>query len=304
MHYSVLHGFWLVFADAGQYYDSICPVLISMRVPVLTYHATRVAGDEYQQNDHVALMHDLRLIHALGFQVITLEQMVGNLLGRRTERLERAVVLTCDDGCDLEVEDRHYPGVGLQSSFLNILKIAEQDLGLTYRPSMSSFVIADPQARRKMDDECLFGQQWMSDDWWYAVQAEHYLSIECHGWDHNHAILGETGFDGMSTGNFYDVDSKIRAAYQVDQALAFINQKITPQYCRHFAYPYGHVSEYLRSQYFPENAERLGLEAAFGTAPGYVGRASDRWNLPRFVSGWHWKSSEELKAILLASEQE
>ena len=26
---------------------------------------------------------------------------------------------------------------------------------------------------------------------------------------------------------------------------------------------------------------------------------SDRWNLPRYICGWHWKSPETLRTILL-----
>ena len=50
-------------------------------------------------------------------------------------------------------------------------------------------------------------------------------------------------------------------------------------------------------------AQRLSGEkgttlVAFGTEAGMMKADSDRWNLPRYVCGWHWKSSEELIAIL------
>ena len=135
------------------------------------------------------------------------------------------------------------------------------------------------------------------------MQLEKYFSIESHGWDHNHTVLGATGFDGMQAGNFFEVDTYRRATYQVEQSLEFINQKIKPAHCRFFAYPYGHVPDYLKLDYFPENAGRLGLDAAFGTEPGYITKSSDRWNLPRYVCGWHWKSTEQLKLILLESQR-
>lgn len=268
-----------------------------MRIPVLTYHASTVAGYDYQQNDHVALSADLDLINELGFHVVSLASVIDHMLGRATYDLANSVVLTCDDGCDLEVDDVDYPGIGPQAGFLNIMKKAHASFG--WQPTMTSFVIADPDARQKMDKECLHGLGWMSDDWWQTVQIDQYFSLGSHGWDHNHPVLGLAGFDGMNTGSFHDVDSSVRASYQIEQSLHFINEKIKPDRCRYFAYPYGHVPDYLRTEYLPENAARLGLDAAFGTQPGHITQHGDIWNLPRYVCGWHWKSREELKAILL-----
>lgn len=272
-----------------------------MRIPVLTYHASTVGGHDYDNNDHVALTEDLRLIHKLGFRVVRMIDVIDHMLGRANHDLTNGVVLSCDDGCNLEVADVDYPGIGWQSSFLSILKQAHADFG--GQPTMTSFVIADPNARKKMDEFCLYGQDWMSDDWWHGVQFDNYISIESHGWDHNHAVLGTAGFDDMQTGSFFEVNCYLRATYQVEQSLDFINQRIKPSYCRLFAYPYGHVPDYLKLDYFPENAGRLGLDAAFSTEPGYITKNSDRWNLPRYVCGWHWKSTEELKRILLGSQQ-
>lgn len=270
-----------------------------MRIPILTYHAANVAGHSYEQNDHIALAQDLQLIHDLGFRVVRLRDVIDHMLGRVNHDLYKAVALTCDDGCDLEVNDADYPGVGWQPSFLSILKAAHDKFGTL--PCMSSFVIADPAARKKMDETCLFGKDWLSDTWWLQAASEKYFTIESHAWDHNHAVLGEHGFDGMPTGSFLDIDSDQRAQYQLDQSIDFINKKIMPDHVRFFAYPYGHVAEYLRSHYLPSHANRLGLHGAFSTEPGYVCNGSDPWNLPRFVCGWHWKSSEQLKTLLLAA---
>lgn len=270
-----------------------------MRIPVLTYHASTVAGHDYRQNDHVALTTDLNLINELGFRVVPLDNVIDQMLGRARHDLSKAVVLTCDDGCDLEIHDVDYPGIGFQASFLSIMKQAHASSG--WQPTMTSFLIADPSARQKMDHECLHGLGWMSDDWWETVQMEKYFSLGSHGWDHNHPVLGATGFDGMNTGNFHEVDSRERAAYQVDQSISLINQKIKPEHCRYFAYPYGHVSDYVAKTYLPENADRLGLEAAFGTEPDHITEHCDIWNLPRYVCGWHWKSPEELEKILLGN---
>ena len=42
----------------------------------------------------------------------------------------------------------------------------------------------------------------------------------------------------------------------------------------------------------------VGLWAAFGTQGQPVTADSELWNLPRYVCGWHWKSPEELEALL------
>ncbi len=241
------------------------------------------------------------MINSLGLRVVPLQYVVDQLLGIAKYDLAKAVVLTCDDGCDLEIYDVAYPFFGTQVGFLNILKQAHQDFG--WKPTMTSFVIADAIARGLMDTSCLFGENWLSDDWWNATEVVKYFSIGTHGWDHNHPVLGASGFDGMSLGNFFDVDTFLRAEYQVEQSIRYINEKIKPTVCRFFAYPYGNVPNYLRSDYLPKNASRLGLLAALGTEAGYINDASDIWNLPRYVCGWHWKTPQELKDILIDSQR-
>lgn len=271
-----------------------------MRIPVLTYHASTVAGNSYPQNDHIALAEDLKLIHSMGLRVVPLDHVVDHLLGIANHDLSKAVVLTCDDGCDLEIRDVLYPGFGIQIGFLNVMKQAHREFG--WRPTMTSFVIADPVAREKMDAECLYGQNWLSESWWNDSEVLQYFTIGTHGWDHNHPVLGDAGFDGMSLGSFFDVNTLGRAEYQLRQSIDYINRKIKPARCRFFAYPYGHVPDYLRINYLPGNSAALGLQAAFGTQAGCINSNSDIWNLPRYVCGWHWKSSDELQAILVESQ--
>ena len=50
-----------------------------MRVPVLTYHSNNVGGNDYANNDHVALAADLRRIRALGLRIVPLSLVVDNL---------------------------------------------------------------------------------------------------------------------------------------------------------------------------------------------------------------------------------
>ena len=70
-----------------------------MRVPVLAYHSNNIAGNDYADNDHVALAHDLRLIHRRGLRIVSLARVVDALLGAAPEAsVENAVALSFDDG--------------------------------------------------------------------------------------------------------------------------------------------------------------------------------------------------------------
>ena len=50
--------------------------------------------------------------------------------------------------------------------------------------------------------------------------------------------------------------------------------------------------------YLPNRTAEHRLRAAFGTDPRPVGFDSDRWNLPRFVCGAHWRSPDALVRLL------
>jgi hypothetical protein len=65
-----------------------------------------------------------------------------------------------------------------------------------------------------------------------------------------------------------------------------------------FAYPYGETNDYLVQDYLPNRIAEHRLRAAFGTLPRPVERGSDRWNLPRFVCGHHWQSTDARAALL------
>jgi hypothetical protein len=44
------------------------------------------------------------------------------------------------------------------------------------------------------------------------------------------------------------------------------------------------------------------MRAAFGDGATPTTMHSDRWNLPRYICGWHWKSPDELRKILSGAE--
>ena len=271
------------------------------RVPVLTYHAGIITSPDYLGNDHVALAADLEMFDRMGWRVVPASTLIDALIRPGGEDLRRCVVLTCDDGTDLDVRDIDVPGFGVQPSFLSIVQAARARAATPGSvPHLTSFVIADPVARRTMDRRCLHGLDWIGEDWWAAAQRSGAMEIGCHSWDHNHPVLEDTGPDGMPRGDFLVVDREIRARFEVDQAIAYLNQRIAPATCRYFCYPFGQASDYLRGEYLPRFGPALGIEAAFGVQGEPASADSDRWQVPRYVCGWHWKSPEELARLLMA----
>jgi hypothetical protein len=271
-----------------------------MRVPVLAYHAANISGPDYAQNDQIALAADLASLHREGWRVVPLSWVVEQRLGLAQRDLDRCVALSCDDGTDLDWRGVEWPDVGYQPGLRAVLLAFVREHGRKAQPnlSLSCFVIASPDARERMDSACLHARGWIGEDWWPAAQRSGLLSIECHSWDHNHACLGDAGLATMPRGDFFAVDDPQRARFEIDQALEYINARLTPSRCRLFCYPYGHVAPYLRDEYLPANAQRLGLLGAFGDAIGPVTMDSPVWNLPRFICGPHWSSPQQLLTLL------
>ena len=274
-----------------------------MRVPVLTYHGVNVAGDAYLGNDHIALATDLRLISDARLRIVPLSWVVQQLLGQAERDLNHCVALTCDDGSDYDYFDLDYPPHGRQRSFFNTLLDFRRERGFAAQPNLhlTSFVIASPDARHEMDQRCLFGRDALRNTWWRAAQASGLMAIENHSWDHNHPELSGSGLDGMPRGSFLDVNNRARADAEIIAAARYIDALLAPQRCSLFCYPFSHVSDYLRNDYLPNHQAEHGMLAAFGDGATPITRDSDRWNLPRYICGYHWKSADELIALLHAA---
>jgi len=58
------------------------------------------------------------------------------------------------------------------------------------------------------------------------------------------------------------------------------------------------VSDYLKDKYFPGFQEEHQQRAAFTTEGMSITPNMNRWALPRFVCGQHWRSSEELVQLV------
>lgn len=267
--------------------------------PILTYHSQNISGNDYAHNDHVALREDLRMLHQAGRQIAPLDWLLDVLDGSRDSAdVAQAVVLTFDDGCDFDVRDLDYPGLGRQRSFAGIFA---DHLEASANPGLhlhaTSFVIANREARRVIDAASLFGRGWISDDWWHETDLHGHIAIENHGWDHNHPDLARHDLPANQRGDFHSVDTEEQCLQQVVAAAGAI-EAVTGRWPRYFAYPFGESSAYIRSEFFPHYTEAHGCRAALGTEPGPVTTSSDRWNLPRYVCGRDWKSSQELLALI------
>ncbi len=134
-----------------------------MRVPVLTYHAMNIAGNDYANNDHVALVEDLRAIQRHGLRVVPLALVVDALLGDAPESsVANSVALSFDDGSWFDWHDIEHPTFGMQRGFAGILRDFSTS---THAPvHATSFVIVSPQARTALDRTCMIGRGWWGDE--------------------------------------------------------------------------------------------------------------------------------------------
>lgn len=278
--------------------------MLNLRVPVLAYHAVNIAGNDYANNDHVAFAADLRMIDDLGLRIVPLQWLAEHLLGLANRDLSHCVALTCDDGSDFDFFDLEHPRHGLQRSLFNCLNDFRSERGFDKQPDLhlTSFVIASPDARKEMDRQCLVGRDWMTEQWWNAASDSNLMAIECHSWEHNHPAMGATGTAGIVRGTFDVVDTPVRAEHEIAQAVAYLDKRMSPRRISQFAFPFGQSNAFLIDDYLPNRGVQLGLMAAWSTDGRPVAARDNRWNLPRYVCGWHWKSPEELCGILSAAQ--
>jgi hypothetical protein len=257
-----------------------------------------IEGNEYANNDHVALAADLELIRREGFRVRPLHEVVDDWL-KRPQALgsERVAALSCDDGADFDFHDLPHPVAGMQRSVLNILRdFAASSPGS--HPHITSFAIISPQARRHLDVSCMIGRGWWNDDWWAAANASGHMGIANHSWDHNHDALEGEAFPELPRGTFRGIDRAELADYQIAKASDYLWAKAASPSAGLFAYPYGESNDFLVREYFPRNAARMRIAAAFGVRASPLSPGDHRWSLPRYMFRKDWKSPEELRRIL------
>lgn len=268
----------------------------SPQVPVLTYHAGNITGNHYQQNDRVAFQSDLYTLHHLGFQIMPLYWLVDWVLGLRTlpENGDRFVALSCDDGLDQDFIDGDYLQYGPQKSLYNLLKDFQQDVGVAQQPHvhLTTFVIADAQARQSIANKSLKGHQLLNDHWWREANNSGHMSIENHSWDHRHPDIYPE-----HQARFSCIQSAAEAELQIIQAKHEID-RLSGGNSQLFCYPWGQTNSYLAHDYLPNQGRRAGIKAAFTCEPKAVTKSDDPWQLPRFVCGPDWHSPAQLQQLL------
>ena len=270
------------------------------RIPILTYHSLNARGRTYETNDHVALERDLIALKTHGFRVLGLSTLVDWFVaGELDQRVAgRTCAITFDDGVLHDFVDFYHPDQGLLKSFARILSdAAEAHLQGWEAVPVTSFVIASPEARAILDVECIAGRNQWHDDWWQEAIDHHNFDIGNHSWNHTHPTLSEVQKEPETAGNFFCIDSPERAKQQVLDAERYLEMKLGESRSRLFAYPYGHVPDYLRDEFFPAQEERF--KAAIATGGDYFCQLSSRWAIPRFVCGEDWKTPSDFEAILL-----
>jgi peptidoglycan/xylan/chitin deacetylase (PgdA/CDA1 family) len=270
-----------------------------MRVPVLTYHSNNVGGNAYADNDHVALAADLRAIRARGLRIVPLARVVDALVGAAPPgSVDGAVAITFDDGSWFDWHDLDHPTCGRQRAFAGVLRDFATATGDPVHAT--SFVIASPEARATLDETCLIGRGWWGDEWWPLAEREGLIAIESHSWDHNHHTLPRTVQRDQRKGTFETIDAYADADAEIRQASDWLDANVRTPRRGLFAFPYGEANDYLVREYLPNFAAEHRLRAAFGTDPRPVEATSDRWNLPRYVCGQHWRAVDELLRVIAA----
>ena len=111
----------------------------------------------------------------------------------------------------------------------------------------------------------------------------------------NHELFGSLIPGVVQLEAFHAIKTPKDAELQIAQAVRFIRSQAGPDSARLFAYPYGHVSDYLAYEYLPKQRDVL---AAFTTEGKPWLPDCDPWRIPRYVCGWHFRSEEELRSLL------
>jgi peptidoglycan/xylan/chitin deacetylase (PgdA/CDA1 family) len=273
-----------------------------VKAVLLGYHAHHVVGDDYARNDHLALPVDLELITDAGWRIVPLPELIAALAAPDDDR--KLVALTFDDGPVYDVEDFVHPAFGPQRSFLGALTDFRDRHGAHAQPGLhaTSFVIASPAARAAMESSFDREYTWLApgaldESWWAAAADTGLIAIANHSWDHLHPALEKVAHSTDARGDFTRVTTFADADAQILRAQSYIAARTGGRAAPVFAYPYGHYNEFLVDRYFPARA-RYGFVGAVTADPAPVDPAAGPWRMARYCCGHHWRSPDELAAIL------
>lgn len=275
-----------------------------MSLVVLAYHSHNIGGNDYGNNDHIALAADLELIAGAGARVVPLERIVETVRAERVaQERETLVGLSFDDGPIFDFTDFVHPTLGAQRGFLGIMRDFRARHGAAAQPGLhaTSFVIASPAARRAMEraEDCGFPylEDWLGERWWNEAADTGLMAIGNHSWDHVHHAVETIATSSQERDNFELVDNYADADREIGAAARYINERVRGR-CNLFAYPFGHVNDFLLSNYLPKRQDEHGMKAAFGTGGRAIAPGDPVWNIPRAICGHHWNSPGGLEALL------
>lgn len=263
-----------------------------MRAAVLLYHSQNIRGSGYALNDHVALATDLAMLRHRRIRVVPLQALVDAVRHQDLARFpDGCVALTCDDGTCLDWEDYLHPRYGWQPSFDRILQEHMRKSSTHERGLLTSFVIASPQARAIIDEDC-YGRPLSDSHWWLDAARSGRVVLGNHSWDHVHECV----IARMNVANrpppFNEISDESEADRQIAQASDYLDKVLIDAQTRVnlLAFPYGHHTDFLTDCYLPNAFERHRIEAAFTTVPEFVTPSSNPYRLPRFVCGSAWRT--------------
>ena len=267
---------------------------------ILTFHSQNISGNTCETNDHVALNECVEFLQRERIPVLRLLDVVRRLRrGTFSSLPARFACITFDDGTNFDWQDIPYPNHGPQISMGSILRARSFHLMGSWwlrRICATSFVIASPDARTEISMSWVGRPDMISDDWWRDAQKSGLMDIGSHGWDHVHPSVSWVRERPDLLEAFGNVLTPADANLQIAESFRYIQAKAGGDSGRLFAYPYGQVSEFVAKEYLPRQHDTL---AAFTTEPRPLQAACDVWRLPRYVYGWHWKSDDDLRRIIL-----
>ena len=269
---------------------------IIMKIPILTYHATNISGNEYHTNDHIALEQDLKLFIELDIHIISAKELVewvNGFIG--LDNSKKYVVLTFDDGSELDYTDWDHPTCGFQKSFFTLLRNHKEMNKCEVHAT--SFVIASPYARKILEQTCLGGYPMWGDSWWQLAEDSGLISIENHSWDHLHPTLDKVMQKNNLKGDFSVIEIHADADQQITQSSEYIDSRIIDKNICLFAYPYGDFNSYLTEEFFPKSQNTI--IGCFTCKPKHVEKNTNIWKVPRYVCGLDWRSNRSLANIIM-----
>ena len=150
-----------------------------------------------------------------------------------------------------------------------------------------------------LDRTCLVGRGWWTDAWWPDAEREGLIAIESHSWDHNHATLPETAQRDRPRGHVPQ-HRYARRSPTPRSGRRMTGSMRTARAARGPVRVSVRRDERVSVARLPAESRRPSIGCAPHSAPmrDRSERDSDRWNLPRYVCGHHWRSSG--RALLVA----